>query len=114
MQLEQQQKAVDQLLGNTRVLEGKLAEARSKKDTLKVCLHSGIVCWLPAAMPSSHALESAQRPADGFCHWRRQPQPGLAPGLQRVPSTCIVAHQTCQLMVMALITSLRIRTCGCC
>lgn len=35
LQLEQQQKAVDQLLGNTRALEGKLAEARSKKDTLK-------------------------------------------------------------------------------
>jgi hypothetical protein len=29
MQLEQQQKAVDQLLGNTRMLEGKLAEARA-------------------------------------------------------------------------------------
>jgi phage shock protein A len=35
-QLQQQQQAVDQLLGNTRVLESKLAEARSKKDTLKV------------------------------------------------------------------------------
>ncbi|KAL6756414.1 PspA/IM30 family-domain-containing protein [Haematococcus lacustris] len=35
VQLEQQQKAVDQLMGNTRMLEGKLAEARSKKDTLK-------------------------------------------------------------------------------
>lgn len=35
VQLEAQQKAVDQLIGNTRVLEGKLAEARSKKDTLK-------------------------------------------------------------------------------
>uniref|UniRef100_A0A383WA63 PspA/IM30 family protein n=1 Tax=Tetradesmus obliquus TaxID=3088 RepID=A0A383WA63_TETOB len=34
-QLEAQQKAVDQLIANTRVLEGKLAEARSKKDTLK-------------------------------------------------------------------------------
>eukprot|EP00775_Hariotina_reticulata_P008440 gene8440-8624_t len=35
VQLEAQQKAVDQLIANTRVLEGKLAEARSKKDTLK-------------------------------------------------------------------------------
>ncbi len=35
MQLDQQQKAVDQLLSNTRMLEGKLAEAKSKKDTLK-------------------------------------------------------------------------------
>jgi len=35
LQLEQQQKAVDQLLNNTRMLEGKLAEAKSKKDTLK-------------------------------------------------------------------------------
>ncbi len=35
VQLDQQQKAVDQLLGNTRVLEGKLAEAKSKKETLK-------------------------------------------------------------------------------
>lgn len=34
-QLEAQQKAVDQLIANTRVLEGKLAEAKSKKDTLK-------------------------------------------------------------------------------
>lgn len=34
-QLELQQKAVDQLMNNTRMLEGKLAEARSKKDTLK-------------------------------------------------------------------------------
>ncbi len=34
-QLDQQQRAVDQLLGNTRVLEGKLAEAKSKKETLK-------------------------------------------------------------------------------
>ncbi|GBF97603.1 hypothetical protein Rsub_10739 [Raphidocelis subcapitata] len=35
VQLEAQQKAVDQLIGNTRVLEGKLTEAKSKKDTLK-------------------------------------------------------------------------------
>eukprot|EP00879_Flechtneria_rotunda_P000682 GHRR01000799.1.p1 GENE.GHRR01000799.1~~GHRR01000799.1.p1 ORF type:complete len:296 (+),score=125.22 GHRR01000799.1:142-1029(+) len=35
VQLEAQQKAVDQLIANTRVLENKLAEARSKKDTLK-------------------------------------------------------------------------------
>jgi phage shock protein A len=34
-QLEGQQKAVDQLIANTRVLEGKLTEAKSKKDTLK-------------------------------------------------------------------------------
>eukprot|EP00798_Chlamydomonas_sp_ICE-L_P017479 gene17479-23785_t len=34
-QLELQNKAVDQLLGNARVLENKFAEARSKKDTLK-------------------------------------------------------------------------------
>ncbi|KAI8466815.1 MAG: PspA/IM30 family-domain-containing protein [Monoraphidium minutum] len=34
-QLEAQRTAVDQLMGNTRVLEGKLAEAKSKKDTLK-------------------------------------------------------------------------------
>uniref|UniRef100_A0A7S0WW75 PspA/IM30 family protein n=1 Tax=Chlamydomonas leiostraca TaxID=1034604 RepID=A0A7S0WW75_9CHLO len=35
MQLEQQQKATDQLLANTRMLEAKLAEAKSKKETLK-------------------------------------------------------------------------------
>ncbi|KAI8462717.1 MAG: PspA/IM30 family-domain-containing protein [Monoraphidium minutum] len=35
VQLEAQVKAVDQLIGNTKVLEGKLAEAKSKKDTLK-------------------------------------------------------------------------------
>jgi phage shock protein A len=34
-QMDAQKKAVDQLIANTRVLEGKLAEARSKKDTLK-------------------------------------------------------------------------------
>lgn len=34
-QLQQQESAVDQLLGNTRVMEGKLAEAKSKKETLK-------------------------------------------------------------------------------
>lgn len=34
-QLQLQSKATDSLLGNTRVLEGKLAEAKSKKDTLK-------------------------------------------------------------------------------
>lgn len=34
-QLDQQSKAVDQLLGNTRAMEGKLAEAKSKKETLK-------------------------------------------------------------------------------
>lgn len=34
-QLTLQQKAVDQLIGNTRVLENKLTEAKSKKDTLK-------------------------------------------------------------------------------
>jgi phage shock protein A len=34
-QLEQQSKAVDQLLGNTREMESKLAEAKSKKETLK-------------------------------------------------------------------------------
>jgi phage shock protein A len=35
IQLEAQQKATDQLIANTKVLEGKLAEAKSKKDTLK-------------------------------------------------------------------------------
>lgn len=34
-QLDQQEKAVEQLLGNTRAMEGKLAEAKSKKETLK-------------------------------------------------------------------------------
>lgn len=35
VQLDAQVKAVDQLKGNTRMLENKLAEAKSKKDTLK-------------------------------------------------------------------------------
>ena len=35
-QLEQQGKAVDTIMGNMRVLESKLAEAKMKKDTLKV------------------------------------------------------------------------------
>lgn len=34
-QLSQQSQAVDQLLGNTREMESKLAEAKSKKETLK-------------------------------------------------------------------------------
>lgn len=34
-QLEQQSSAVDTIVGNMRVLEGKLAEAKMKKDTLK-------------------------------------------------------------------------------
>ncbi|CAK0781978.1 hypothetical protein CVIRNUC_005521 [Coccomyxa viridis] len=34
-QLDQQRKAVDQLISNTKMLEGKLIEAKSKKDTLK-------------------------------------------------------------------------------
>lgn len=35
VQLDAQSKAVDQLKGNTRMLENKLTEAKSKKDTLK-------------------------------------------------------------------------------
>lgn len=35
VQVEQQRKAVDTLISNTRALEAKLAEAKSKKDTLK-------------------------------------------------------------------------------
>lgn len=35
VQLDAQVKAVDQLKGNTRMLENKLSEAKSKKDTLK-------------------------------------------------------------------------------
>lgn len=35
MQLEAQQNAVSNLMNNTKVLESKLAEAKSKKDTLK-------------------------------------------------------------------------------
>lgn len=34
-QLDQQEKAVEQLLNNTRAMEAKLAEAKSKKETLK-------------------------------------------------------------------------------
>ena len=34
-QLDAQGKAVDTIIGNMRVLEGKLAEAKMKKDTLK-------------------------------------------------------------------------------
>lgn len=34
-QLDQQEKAVEQLLNNTRAMEGKLQEAKSKKETLK-------------------------------------------------------------------------------
>jgi len=35
VQLDQQKEAVDRLIANTRVLEAKMAEAKSKKDTLK-------------------------------------------------------------------------------
>jgi phage shock protein A len=34
--LEQQKAAVEKLIANTRFLETKMAEAKSKKDTLKV------------------------------------------------------------------------------
>lgn len=37
-QVEQQKEAVDKLIANTRLLEQKMAEARSKKDTLKARL----------------------------------------------------------------------------
>lgn len=35
VQLQAQKKAVEQLMGNTKVLEGKVQEAKAKKDTLK-------------------------------------------------------------------------------
>lgn len=35
VQLAQQEKAAEQLISNTRVLESKMSEARSKKETLK-------------------------------------------------------------------------------
>ena len=48
-QLEQQNKAVDQLMGNTREMESKMQEAKSKKDTLKAraatAKSTKQVCW---------------------------------------------------------------------
>jgi phage shock protein A len=56
-QLAQQQKAVEQLINNTRAMEGKLAEAKSKKETLKARAASAKSSKqvLPLSLRLSHA-----------------------------------------------------------
>lgn len=66
-QLEQQGKAVDTIIGNMRVLESKLAEAKMKKDTLKARAQSAksaraindMVSWQTATTTQNAELACA-------------------------------------------------------
>lgn len=64
-QLEQQSKAVDTILGNMRVLESKLAEAKMKKDTLKARAQSAksarAINDMVAGLDTSSALGAFER-----------------------------------------------------
>ena len=69
-QLNQHTKASDSLFGSIRVMESKLSEAKSKKDTLKVrrwtiCIAACVVeTWLnvlPHAVPASFVSPSVHK-----------------------------------------------------
>ncbi|KAI7839719.1 hypothetical protein COHA_006523 [Chlorella ohadii] len=64
-QLEQQSKAVDTIIGNMRVLENKLAEAKMKKDTLKARAQSAksaaAINDMIAGLDTSSALGAFER-----------------------------------------------------
>ncbi|KAI3439051.1 hypothetical protein D9Q98_001461 [Chlorella vulgaris] len=64
-QLEQQGKAVDTIIGNMRVLESKLAEAKMKKDTLKARAQSAksarAINDMVAGLDTSSALGAFER-----------------------------------------------------
>ncbi|KAL4434394.1 hypothetical protein ABPG75_000835 [Micractinium tetrahymenae] len=64
-QLEQQSKAVDTIVGNMRVLENKLAEAKMKKDTLKARAQSAksarAINDMVAGLDTSSALGAFER-----------------------------------------------------
>ncbi|KAJ0577512.1 hypothetical protein HanIR_Chr05g0236821 [Helianthus annuus] len=49
-QLEQQKGVVDNLVNNTRLLESKIQEAKSKKDTLKARAQSAKFVLIPFAI----------------------------------------------------------------
>eukprot|EP00899_Mesostigma_viride_P002201 jgi/Mesvir1/11982/Mv00295-RA.1 len=65
VQVEQQQQAVTKLIENTRILEAKMAEARSKKDTLKARAQSAKtqqkVGELMGSLSTSSALAAFER-----------------------------------------------------
>ncbi|EFN51740.1 hypothetical protein CHLNCDRAFT_59172 [Chlorella variabilis] len=64
-QLEQQSRAVDTIIGNMRVLENKLAEAKMKKDTLKARAQSAksarAINDMVAGLDTSSALGAFER-----------------------------------------------------
>jgi phage shock protein A len=71
VQMQQQSQAVDQLLANTRAMENKLTEAKSKKETLKaraasaksskeVCSEKS--CWISRASNGSKIAFSSLSP----------------------------------------------------
>ena len=85
-QLEQQNKAVDQLMGNTREMESKMQEAKSKKDTLKaraatakstkqVCWGLLYGCFAHAGLSLQQCVLSPQLPRHNF----ELPSPYLRP-----------------------------------
>lgn len=67
-QLEQQAKAVDTLIGNMRVLENKLAEAKMKKDTLKARAQSAksaaAISDMVAGLSTSSAVAAFEKMED--------------------------------------------------
>ena len=64
-QVEAQRKAVEQLIGNTRALEAKLVEAKSKKDTLKARAKSAAaskqVAEMTQGLNTSNAVVAFER-----------------------------------------------------
>lgn len=80
-QLEQQAKAVDTIIGNMRVLENKLAEAKMKKDTLKARAQSA---------KSAAAINDMVRRAPSGTRRRRARAGGLCQGGARRPSAAVL------------------------
>jgi hypothetical protein len=81
IQLESQAKALDQLIGNTRVLEGKLAEAKSKKDTLKARAASAKTSKQIQEMMGSLNTSNASVAFDKLEEKARRPRGGGAGGV---------------------------------
>lgn len=71
-QLDQQEKAMQQLLDNTRAMESKLSEAKAKKETLKARAASAqsskqvhatqVAIWFEAASVLNHSIELSLMP----------------------------------------------------
>ena len=97
--LAEQEKAVEKLISNTRFLESKMAEAKSKKDTLKARAASAktnkAVQDLVSGVSTSSALSAFEKMEEKVMGMEAEAEAVMPPGLSRAVSCTSWARNCC-------------------